>query len=60
MGKPFYAQVSSKNIDNILKIKENFSKLSNKKIEEINKTIFGKADKLRPRINMTIKGPLKK
>jgi len=51
-----YAQVSSKNIGNILKIKKNFPKLSNKKIEEISKTIFGKADKPRPRINMTTKG----
>ena len=54
--KSLYTQVSSKNISNILKIKENFPELSNKKIEEINKTIFGKADKLRPRINMTTKG----
>ena len=52
-GKPLYAQVSSKNIGNILKIKENFPKLSNKKIKEINKSIFGKMDKPRPRINMT-------
>jgi len=29
-GKPLYAQVSSKNIGNILKIKKNFPELSNK------------------------------
>ena len=45
-GKILYTQVSSKNINNILKIKENFPKLSNKKIKEINKTIFSKTDKL--------------
>ena len=60
MGKPLYAQVSSKNISNILKIKKNFPKLLNKKIEEINKTIFSNVDKPRPRINMMTKGPLRK
>ena len=55
LGKPLYAQVSSKNISNILKIKKNFPKLLNKKIKEINKTIFGKADKPRLRINIMIK-----
>jgi len=60
LGKPLYTQVSSKNIGNILKIKENFSKLSNKKIKEISKTIFGKADKPRPKINMMTKGPSRK
>ena len=54
-GRPLYAQVSSKNISNILKIKENFPKLLNKKIEEINKTIFSNADKPRPRINIMTK-----
>ena len=39
---------------------KNFSELSNKKIEKINKTIFGKVDKLRPRINMTSKSPSRK
>ena len=46
------------NIGNILKIKENFPKLSNKKIKEINKFIFGKMDKSKPRINMMTRGPL--
>jgi len=56
-GKPLYTQVLSKNIGNILKIKENFSELSNKKIEKINKSIFGKTDKPKPRINMMTRGP---
>ena len=56
-GKPSYAQISSKNISNILKIKENFPELSNKKIKEINKTIFNNKNKPQPKINMTTKGP---
>ena len=60
MGKYSYAQVSSKNIGNILKIKKNFSELLNKKIEKINKTIFGKADKPRSKINIMTKGPSRK
>jgi len=57
-GKPSYTQISSKNIGNILKIKKKFPKLSNKKIKKLNKTIFRKTDKPRPRINMMSKGPL--
>jgi len=52
-----YAQVLSKSVNNILKIKKNFSKLSNKKIEELNKSIFNKFEKLKLKINMTTKGP---
>ena len=52
-----YAQVSSKSVNNILKIKENFPKLSNKKIEELNRSIFNKSEKLKLKINMTTKGP---
>jgi len=59
-SKLLYAQISSKNINNILKIKENFPELSNKKIKEINKTIFNNKDKPQPRINMTTKGPSQK
>jgi len=55
LGKSLYAQISSKIISNIFKIKKNFPELSNKKIEEINKTIFGNVDKPRPRINMITK-----
>ena len=52
-----YAQISLKSIDIILKIKENFLKLSHKKIEQINKLIFNILDKLKLRINITTKGP---
>ena len=55
--KLLYIQVSSKNINNILKIKEIFPKLSNKKIKELNKLIFNNGNKLKPKINMMIKGP---
>jgi len=55
--KPSYTQISSKNINNILKIKENFLELLNKKIEELNKSIFNNSGIHRPRINMTTQGP---
>jgi len=51
-----YVQVSSKSINNILKIKKNFPELSNKKIKELNKLIFSKSKKPKPKINMTTKG----
>ena len=59
-GKPSYAQILSNNINNILKIKKNFPELSNKKIEEINKTIFSKKDKPHPIINITTKDSSRK
>ena len=55
-SKPSYIQVSLRNITNILKIKKNFSKLSIKQIEELNKSIFNNGGKLKPKINMTTKG----
>ena len=55
-GKSSYTQILSKNIGNILKIKENFPELLNKKIEELNKMIFSKTDKPRSIINMITKG----
>ena len=54
-SKLSYAQILLKNIGTILKIKENFLELSNKKIEQINKSIFNISDKPKPRINMTTK-----
>ena len=45
---------------NILKIKETFSKLLNKKIDTIQKVINGDNTKPKLRINMTTKGPLHK
>jgi len=65
--KKSYAQASSNSINNnntssvamnTLKIKEAFPKLSNKKINSIQKVINGDNAKLKPRINMTTKGPL--
>jgi len=55
-SKPSYTQISLKNISTILKIKENFLKLSNKKIKQINKSIFNILDKPKPRINIMTKG----
>jgi len=55
--KSSYMQISSKNIKIILKIKENFPELLNKKIEELNKSIFNNSAIPRPRINITTKGP---
>ena len=49
-----------RNITNILKIKENFSKPSIKQIEELNKSIFNNSSKLKPKINMTTKGSFNK
>jgi len=45
---------------NTLKIKETFSKLSDKKIDTIQKVINGDNAKPKPRINMTTKDPLHK
>ena len=56
-SKLSYTQVSLRNVTNILKIKENFSKLSIKQIEELNKSIFNNGSKLKLRINMMTKGP---
>ena len=45
---------------NTLKIKEAFPKLSNKKIDTIQKVINEDKSKPKPRINMTTKGSLHK
>jgi len=55
--KSCYIQISSNNINNILKIKEKFPELSNKKIEELNKSIFNNSGIPRLRINIITKGP---
>jgi len=44
----------------MLKIKETFPNLPNKKIEEIQKVINSSKDKSKPKINMTTKGPSRK
>ena len=68
--KKSYTQASTANLDsrvtssnitiNTLKIKEMFSSFSNKKINSIQKVITGSNNKLKPRINMTTKGPSRK
>jgi len=53
-----YTQVSStSNVQEILKLKENFPKLSDKKIEQIHKTMNNSNTPSKPCINMTTKGP---
>lgn len=49
-----YAQASKTNIKNIIKIKDNFPKLSTKKIKEIHK-VFNKFKKNKPRFNIMTK-----
>ena len=52
---------ASKNIARkMLKIKEMFSNLPNKKIEEMQKVINSLKDKSKPKINITTKGPSRK
>ena len=52
-----YTQASSANIRDILKLKENFPKLSDKKIKKIYKMV-NNSNMAKPKINMTTKGPL--
>jgi len=66
--KKSYVQVSSKFLNssslnaimNMLKIKEMFLKLQNKKIDQVQKIINGNDSKPKPQINMTTKGPSRK
>ena len=57
--RKLYAQATSSNISDILKLKDNFSNLSAKKIKEIQRIINDK-DKVRSQLNMTTKGLSKK
>lgn len=57
--RKLYAQATSSNISDILKLKDNFSNLSAKKIKEIQRIINDK-DKVRPQLNITTKGLSKK
>ena len=53
-----YTQVSStSNVQEILKLKENFPKLSDKKIKQIHKTVNNSNAPSKLHINMTTKGP---
>ena len=54
-----YTQVFSSNVKKILKIKESFLQLLNKKVEEIHKTI-NNSSKLKLCISIITKGPLYK
>jgi len=54
-----YAQVTSSNISDILKLKEKFPSLLAKKIEGIHR-IINNINKVKPHLNMTMKGPLRK
>ena len=54
--KQLYTQALSSNIKEILKIKESFSQLSKKKVEEIHKNI-NNLSKLKSYISMTTKRP---
>ena len=54
-----YTQALSANIRDILKLKENFPKLSDKKIKETHKT-DNKSNTVKPKINMTTKDPSQK
>ena len=60
-SKCSYAQVSSApKVRKILKLKKNFPKLSNKKIEQIHNTVTGSNTPVKTHINMTTKGPSRK
>lgn len=50
-----YTQSSKNNINNIVKIKENFPKLSNKKFKEVYKVI-NNSKKKKPKLNIMTKG----
>ena len=52
-----YVQALTGNVKNILKLKENFSNLLAKNIENIY-NMMNKTDKLKPHINMTTKSSL--
>ena len=57
-SKCSYAQVSSASkVRKILKLKENFPKLSDKKIKQIHNTVTGSNTPVKMHINMTTKGP---
>ena len=58
-NKQLYTQVSITKVNNILKLKENFFNILAKKIENIHRMI-NDLGKVKPRINMTTKGPSRK
>ena len=54
-----YAQVTNSKVANISKLKENYSNLLTKKIENIHR-IINNTDKFKPHIKMTTKSSLQK
>ena len=55
-----YTQASKNNVDNIIKIKDTFSKLLAKKIIEIHDIVNSKEKKNKLKLNMTTKNPSRK
>ena len=55
-----YPQVSKRNFEEVLKIKEAFLYLSDRKIIDVVNIFNGKEGKSKPRINLTTKGPSRK
>ena len=55
-GRHLYAQASTPKVKENLKLKENFPNLSLKKIQDIH-NIINDSGKVKPRINITTKGP---
>lgn len=58
--KPTYVQASSNNINDIIKIKESFPKLSANKVSKIYKVINKTESKRKSKLNMTTKEPSRK
>jgi len=59
-NKPSYTQAFKSNIQNFLKIKNTFSKISLDKISEIHNVINKSNQKDKPRLNMIMKGLYRK
>jgi len=58
-NKKSYTQASKSNVEDIIHIKNEFPNLSTKKVVKIN-DIVNKTSSVKPRINMTTKGPSRK
>lgn len=58
--KKSYAQVSKKNIEEVLKIKEAFPYLSDRKIIDVVNIVNRKEGKAKSKINITTKEPSRK
>ena len=58
--KPFYAQASKSNVNDIIKIKNAFLKFFSNKVSEIHEVMNKSSQKSRPKLNITTKEPLRK